>query len=243
MGKVVRVAGRVGVALCMVLSGCVPVATGGGDPGRESAGPPTADAAGAAPGGGVSPARVEVGPPPPSPGPQGGAGAAPGPAAVQTPSAAAGGGAGTSGDGTPVCTPTPAQEIVDAVNRIRRGAGLHPLQVDARLVEAARSHTEDMARRNRLGHDGSDGREVQHRAEALGYDWLLIAENVASGQPTVADVMGSWMNSPGHRRNILSPDTRHMGAAARASPGGRMYWTQVFGNTELRVPPTGGCHP
>lgn len=110
-------------------------------------------------------------------------------------------------------------------------------------MEAARSHTADMARRDRLGHDGSDGRQVQQRAEARGYDWLLIAENVASGQPTVADVMGSWMDSPGHRRNILNPAARHIGAASHRSSGGRMYWTQVFGNTEIPATPPGGCHP
>jgi uncharacterized protein YkwD len=142
-----------------------------------------------------------------------------------------------------VCTPSPGQALVEAVNQVRRRAGLPLLLVDRRLVEAARSHTVDMARRDGLGHDGSDGRQVQHRAEARGYDWLLIAENVASGQPTVADVMGSWMDSPGHRRNILNPAARHIGAASARSSGGRMYWTQVFGNTEIPAPQPGGCHP
>lgn len=238
MGKVAA-GGWTGVGLCLVLSGCVPVAGGGA--GSGSGGAASAPAT-------VAPAPVgapgEVAPPvSPEPG-AAGAPATPREATPPTPGAAdrAPGREGSTA-ASPPCAPTPGQEIVDAVNRIRRGAGLAPLQVDVRLAEAARNHTADMARRNRLGHDGSDGRQVQHRAEALGYDWLLIAENVASGQPTVADVMGSWMDSPGHRRNILSPDARHMGAAARASAGGRMYWTQVFGNTEVRVPPSGGCHP
>lgn len=216
MGRWVMRGARILLGVCLPLWACVPVATGGADPEPGVADPPPVPSAGPVPAGGApAPAKA---PPAPAMAPR-----------AATPSSS--------------CGPTPGQEIVDAVNRIRREAGLQPLEVDARLVEAARIHTEDMARRNRLGHEGSDGREVQHRAEALGYDWLRIAENVASGQPTVADVMGSWMDSPGHRRNILAPDTRHMGAAARAAPGGRMYWTQVFGATEVRVAPTGGCHP
>lgn len=217
-------AGRwVRAGLCLVLLGCVPGTAGGsGSAGAAGEGTPapvegsSGEPRGAGAADGESPTLQE---------PEG----PPGPRESRPPPSS--------------CAPTPGQAIVDAVNRIRRDAGLEPLQVDARLVQAARSHTDDMARRDRLGHDGSDGREVQHRAEALGYDWLLIAENVASGQPTVADAMGSWMDSPGHRRNILAPGTRHMGAAARASSGGRMYWTQVFGNTEVRVPPAGECHP
>lgn len=213
-----------GLTVLLALPACVPVATGGGDPrGEPPAGLPAEPHGGGIPAGDPAPAPTPSAAPPRPPDPP------VGPVGALALEAS--------------CAATPGQEIVDAVNRIRRGQGLEPLQVDARLVDAARRHTGDMAHRGRVGHDGSDGREVQHRAEALGYDWLLIAENVAAGQPTVADVMGSWMDSPGHRRNILNPATRHIGAAARASPGGRLYWTQVFGNTEVGVAPSGGCHP
>lgn len=151
---------------------------------------------------------------------------------------------GASEGGT-ACAATPGQALLDAVNAARRREGLPPLVVDLRLVEAARAHSLDMARRSFTGHRGSDGSEVHHRAERSGYDWLLIAENVASGQPTVADVMGSWMGSPGHRRNILSTEARHFGAAVeRGARTGIPHWTQVFGNTDrpVRSPP-GGCHP
>jgi len=188
-------------------------------------------------GGGPLDRREEArGAPVPSPGPpEGMRTSAPRPTPVRETPSPRGGDAG--------CAPSAGQALVDAVNLVRRQAGLPPLLVDRRLVEAARAHSVDMARRDRIGHDGSDGRQVQHRAEARGYDWLVIAENVAAGQPTVADVMGSWMESPGHRRNILNPAARHMGAASATAGGGRTYWTQVFGNTEVPATPPGGCHP
>lgn len=160
------------------------------------------------------------------------------------------GGSTTTPPGTPVreepppCDATVGQQLLAEVNRVRGGAGLGPLYVDLRLARAAATHSADMARRSALGHRGRDGSEVQDRAERNGYDWLSIAENVASGQPTVADVMGSWMESPGHRRNILNPRVRHFGAAVARDARGRTYWTQVFGDTDREpAPPVGGCHP
>lgn len=166
------------------------------------------------------------------------------PAAAPAPAAPASDPAGLPASTEPACRATAGQQLLEVVNRVRRENGLPPLQVDLRLVQAAVAHSADMARRERLGHRGSDGREVQHRAERNGYDWLSIAENVAAGQPTVDDVMGSWMGSPGHRRNILHPEARHFGAAVARSREGIPFWTQVFGGTDRSpAPPEGGCHP
>lgn len=142
------------------------------------------------------------------------------------------------------CDTTPGERLLAEVNRLRASAGVAPVEVDLRLVQAAAAHSADMARRGVLGHRGSDGREVHQRAEGQGYDWLRITENVASGQPGVPEVMGSWMNSPGHRRNILDPDVRHFGGALARASDGRTYWTQVFGNTDRAPSPAArGCHP
>jgi uncharacterized protein YkwD len=117
--------------------------------------------------------------------------------------------------------------VTALVNQERAGAGCGRVRTDERLRRAARGHSRDMAARNYFSHDSLDGRSPWDRAEAAGYP-QPIGENIAKGQRTPADVVRAWMNSPGHRRNILNCDAKAIGVGL-AFDDGVPVWTQMFG--------------
>jgi uncharacterized protein YkwD len=135
--------------------------------------------------------------------------------------------------GTP--TPNPNTqgfviEMVTRVNELRKQNRIPELALCGSLWSAAQAHSQDMARYNRMSHAGSDGSTMVIRAERAGYrGWRALGENVAAGQRNVADVMGAWMSSPGHRANILSTTYVHIGVGRSVSSSGVYYWTQTFG--------------
>jgi uncharacterized protein YkwD len=141
------------------------------------------------------------------------------------------------------CLDETARSVLALANRERTGRRLLALAADSRLQRAAQSHAEDMARGDFLDHAGSDGSDPGERAEEVDYDWTAIAENVAAGQPTAETVMRSWLESPGHRDNLLARDVEHVGVgyAYRADTRLRHYWVMVFADTEERVVPPRGC--
>ncbi len=118
-------------------------------------------------------------------------------------------------------------ELLTRVNQERQQAGVNPLRLNPQLTTAAQGHAQDMANTGRISHTGSDGSTMRSRIDATGYRWRAIGENVAMGQPTAAAVMESWLNSPGHRQNLLNPTFTELGLG-RAEAGGRLYWVQVF---------------
>lgn len=121
-----------------------------------------------------------------------------------------------------------AAEVLRLVNVERKKAGCDPVHRDGRLEKASRLHSEDMATNRYFGHDSRDGRSPWDRMRAQGYHHGS-GENIAAGQRSAAAVMESWMKSAGHRRNILSCDSKAMGVGiARGGPYG-VYWTQGFG--------------
>jgi uncharacterized protein YkwD len=117
------------------------------------------------------------------------------------------------------------QSVVDAVNYHRAKAGRRPVVIDARLTAAAQGHSDHMARERILTHIGAGWTDGGMRISNAGYRWRAWAENVAAGQTTAADVMSAWMNSPGHRANILSDRVVHIGVAATKASNGVVYWT------------------
>ncbi|MFP5022940.1 CAP domain-containing protein [Pseudonocardia phyllosphaerae] len=114
-------------------------------------------------------------------------------------------------------------EVVTLTNAQRKIAGCGNLTPDARLDKAAQGHSDEMARTGTLSHDSADGRSFADRITAAGYP-SPGAENVAQGQPDAATVVKDWMNSEGHRRNILDCSLTTIGVG---ESGG--YWTQDFG--------------
>ncbi|MEU7573125.1 CAP domain-containing protein [Micromonospora sp. NPDC049240] len=119
------------------------------------------------------------------------------------------------------------QQVVDLVNQERAKAGCKALGVDSKLTLAAQRHSQDQADHKTMTHDGSDGSDVGQRLDRVGYAWRAAAENVAWGQQGPAEVMDAWMNSPGHRKNILNCSYTEIGVGVARSNG--PYWTQDFG--------------
>ncbi|MFJ4366306.1 CAP domain-containing protein [Streptomyces chartreusis] len=125
--------------------------------------------------------------------------------------------------------PRTAAEVVDLTNRERARAGLRPLAADPALSAAAQSYSADMAARAFYSHTSPEGTQPWDRAAAAGSRMRAIGENIACGQRSPAEVVEGWMNSPGHRANILKRDFTHIGIGfAGGGPAGT-YWTQLFG--------------
>ncbi|WP_091274562.1 CAP domain-containing protein [Micromonospora haikouensis] len=120
-----------------------------------------------------------------------------------------------------------AQEVVNLVNAERAKAGCGALKIDDKLMAAAQAHSQDQADHRKMTHDGSDGSDVGERLDRAGYAWRAYGENVAWNQQTPAAVMDAWMNSPGHRANILNCSFTEIGVGVANSNG--PYWTQDFG--------------
>ncbi|HEY3009836.1 MAG TPA: CAP domain-containing protein [Micromonosporaceae bacterium] len=119
-------------------------------------------------------------------------------------------------------------DVVALTNRERAKAGCGALRTDTRLHTAASAHSEDMAATNTMSHTGSDGSTPWDRAEAVGYTQAM-AENVAVGYRTPADVVAAWLNSAGHRANMLNCDAKAIGVGLGYGRDGQPYWTQLFG--------------
>ncbi|MCI4064731.1 CAP domain-containing protein [Micromonospora sp. R77] len=119
------------------------------------------------------------------------------------------------------------QKVVDLVNAERAKAGCKALSVNSKLMTAAQRHSQDQADHRTMSHDGSDGSDVGQRLDRVGYAWRGYGENVAWNQQTPAAVMDAWMNSPGHRANILNCSFTQIGVGVARSNG--PYWTQDFG--------------
>ncbi|WP_028807745.1 CAP domain-containing protein [Streptomyces canus] len=130
---------------------------------------------------------------------------------------------------TPDALTRTAEEVVGLTNRERARAGLPPLAVDPLLAHAAQAYSTDMAVRAFYSHTSPEGTQPWDRAAAAGSARRSIGENIACGQRSAAEVVEGWMNSPGHRANILKPDFTHIGIGfAGGGPAGT-YWTQLFG--------------
>ena len=126
---------------------------------------------------------------------------------------------------------TAAQDVVRFTNDARARNGLPALRANALLMEAARIHAQQMAQAQRAEHTISGARypTMQSRLDAVGYQYMQAAENVAWNQPSAQAVVSGWMSSSGHRANILDPGLTEMGAAMARSSRGEPYWIQVFG--------------
>jgi uncharacterized protein (TIGR03000 family) len=122
---------------------------------------------------------------------------------------------------------TEEQEILDLTNKEREKTGLAPLRANAKLVKAARDHSANMARLEMLDHE-LEGKGPGERLAAVEYASSGWGENCAAGQRTPAAAVESWMNSEGHRGNILNGSYEEIGVAVANSTGGGRYWTQVF---------------
>ncbi|MFD3325622.1 sigma-70 family RNA polymerase sigma factor [Streptomyces sp. NPDC058701] len=124
--------------------------------------------------------------------------------------------------------PGAAGQVVALVNKERATAGCGPLKEDPQLRAAAQGHSDDMAKRDFFSHTSPDGTDPGKRTTAAGYRWSTYGENIAKGQQTAQSVMESWMNSSGHRANILNCSFKDIGVGIHQGAGGP-WWTQNFG--------------
>lgn len=119
-----------------------------------------------------------------------------------------------------------ALSVLDLVNIERQSAGLEPLTWDDDAAEVAYSHSVDMDDRGYFDHTNPDGQEPWDRLSAAGVRWSTAGENIARGQPTPEAVVAAWMDSPGHRENILRSSFRKLGIGVHDN--GSIWWTQLF---------------
>jgi len=120
-------------------------------------------------------------------------------------------------------------QVLAIVNTERGKAGCKPLAANSKLQTAARKHSADMAARNYFSHDTPEGVDFATRISNEGYRWSGAAENIAKGQRTPDEVMKAWMNSSGHRANILNCGLKDLGVGL-AYQGKSAVWTQDFGS-------------
>jgi len=132
------------------------------------------------------------------------------------------------------CVTTFEIKVFKLTNIERTNNGLSPLIWHNTLALAAHGHSMDMMLNNFMSHTGSDESNVGQRIERAGItNWKNWAENVAAGYTTPEAVVAGWMNSPGHRANILNTNVTHLGVGYVPRPQGSTadyatYWTQKF---------------
>jgi uncharacterized protein YkwD len=144
---------------------------------------------------------------------------------------------------TPTDTPPPSgggtnaqeRQVLDYTNQIRQQQGCGPLRLDSALVEAAGKHASDMVRRHYMDHTNPDGQDPGDRMAAAGYRGSSWGENIAAGYDTAQKVVAAWMQSDGHRKNILNCRFTTIGIGydrgqvkSNYGPGS---WVQDFGRS------------
>lgn len=121
-------------------------------------------------------------------------------------------------------------EVVRLVNVQRTQRGLKALKQNLQLCNLARTKSQDMINSNYFSHISPTYGSPFNMMENAGINFSAAGENIAMGQTTPAMVMNAWMNSPGHRANILSPSYTQIGVGLAKNKNGILYWTQEFIN-------------
>lgn len=132
------------------------------------------------------------------------------------------------------CLPSDyATRLLALTNEARLNAGLNPVIYSCELQQSAQGHATAMATQGFFSHTGADGSSLAGRILATGFDFQWAGENLAGGATTPERAFELWMQSPGHKRNIMQPLFSHMGVGHYvAAPGASKYgtyWVQNFG--------------
>ncbi len=128
-------------------------------------------------------------------------------------------------------TATYQAQVLSLVNKHRRAAGCRDLVNNSALASAAQAHASDMARNNYFSHTSRNGTSFTTRITNAGYRYSRAAENIAAGYRTPETVVAGWMQSPGHRANILDCRLTQSGVGYAYNSASRYgsYWVQDFG--------------
>ncbi len=120
------------------------------------------------------------------------------------------------------------QQVVDLVNKERAAAGLPALKVNTKLAGVAEKKAEDLRDKNYFAHQSPTYGSPFDMMKQFGISYTSAGENIAKGQKTPSDVMNGWMNSPGHRANILNSNYTEIGVGYVTDSNGTTYWVQHF---------------
>ncbi|AXF57321.1 CAP domain-containing protein [Salicibibacter kimchii] len=120
------------------------------------------------------------------------------------------------------------QEVIRLTNEEREAQGLEPLEGDSEVSDVARVKSEDMRDSNYFSHDSPNYGSPFDMMDQFGIDYMGAGENIAAGQQTPEQVVEGWMNSDGHRANILNEDFTHIGVGHAEGGSHGHYWTQMF---------------
>jgi uncharacterized protein YkwD len=125
-------------------------------------------------------------------------------------------------------------QLLKLTNLERQKVGLPPLKLSSQLSRAAQLHSEDMANKGYFNHTGLNGLTMVDRAKASGYEYSALGENIAAGRATPEGTIRQWMNSSGHRANLLNRKFTEVGFGYANAPNSpyRHYWVQVFGTPQ-----------
>ncbi len=136
---------------------------------------------------------------------------------------------GSSNSGQTSAAPSGyASEVFDLVNSQRSANGQSALTYSAEAAKVAQAKAEDMAANNYFSHTSPTYGSAFDMLKANGVSYSSAGENIAKGQTSSSSVMNAWMNSSGHRANILSSSYKSVGVGCAADSSGTLYWVQVF---------------
>jgi uncharacterized protein YkwD len=122
------------------------------------------------------------------------------------------------------------EKMLELTNAERKQMELPPLKANKVLFELAREHSQNMAKQEKLDHE-LDCKTPFDRMKAAGYPFRRAGENIALsfGKPSMAEIVKQWMDSEGHRANILNEGFTEIGLGIAKNDKGELYFTQVFG--------------
>ena len=120
------------------------------------------------------------------------------------------------------------QQVLELVNKERSKNGLSPLTLDYSLSNVATKKSQDMINKNYFDHTSPTYGSPFDMMKQFGISYRSAGENIAKGQRTPQEVMNAWMNSAGHRANILNSSFTKLGVGIAKDSNGTLYWTQMF---------------
>lgn len=146
---------------------------------------------------------------------------------------------------TPFNATRVADEMLDRTNAARRIAGAPALARSANLTSAAQLQADQMVRAGMMAHElpGAPYPNLKARLAAVQYDVRAAGENIAEGQHNAAEAIAAWMDSAGHRANMLSRDYAEVGTGVAMARNGRLYFVQVFGRPARSASTAGAARP
>ena len=134
----------------------------------------------------------------------------------------------TGSTGTVSTVNSMEKQVASLTNSERKAKGLSALTLDSQLSKLARIKAEDMAKKGYFSHTSPTYGSAFDMMNKYGVSYRTAGENIAKGQKTAESVMNGWMNSSGHRANILSSAYTNIGVGYAKDSRGNTYWVQIF---------------